>query len=136
MRRRWQMGRHHHLGSDHEERAAFLHRPQGQPRAAERKIPPCCVWTVKGWDKEKKTWWADDQATDGECQSSQLWWEPTKSRQQRQQFEESRWIEKTKIVHEARCVTSDRKTSRQKCGGDPEREGDLLAKTEKVKKTK
>ena len=32
----------------------------------------------QGW-KEKSSWWSDDQATDGESQSSQEKWVPTKS---------------------------------------------------------
>ena len=85
--------------------------------------------------EKRKTWWSDDQATDGESHSSLEQWEPTKSSRQSLQSEETKRMEKAKIAHESGCVTSDRKDimATKRAKDTQKREQYLLHNAEEIK---
>ena len=119
-----QMCLRHNLSSDHEERAGVsivLKVYLGKEVARRKNITLLRKDTAKktykwskGWNKERAIWWSDDQATDGENQSSQAKRVPTKSSRQSQKTKEIKWVEKTKVFHEARSIISEKRAPRQK----------------------
>ena len=79
-----------------EESLLWPRRPLGGPKDAKRKL-------------------SEDQAVEGESQTSPEKWVPTKSDRQHQKTKESRWVEKTKAFHEAGSIMNIRgKRARKK----------------------